>query len=331
MIKLYNILQKRTRGLKRERFMSKKILYEEWFLDISSLFIIHLPMIQYDEEAECFKVDATVDGSRYMKEIVGEIQVIEKTKEVLNEKMYEIIFSKMKNHFKVSDKTINKDRVFVNCLERLFEQMLRNSVLQETYSILLGNVLDPTLRERENIIKNLEALRLYKQLITLQKYWDLPSGSNSNNHDEVQVNESVNEPSQEIENKVSSKLLEDEETRAIAIQLVQRLECIGKENELKSLVDPERHPIIDLYNIESGHYQMVRLGENKKVEIPIGQYKEYVRYREQLDLYIIEELFYHPKIIFIDNVNEKLRSGKLEYSSMKQQLSIKGNVEYKIY
>ena len=65
---------------KGERNVNGKVLYEEWFLDISSIFTIYLPTIQFDEQAKCFTVDDTVDGSRYMKEIIGEIKVNYKTK-----------------------------------------------------------------------------------------------------------------------------------------------------------------------------------------------------------------------------------------------------------
>lgn len=316
---------------KGERNVNGKVLYEEWFLDISSIFTIYLPTIQFDEQAKCFTVDDTVDGSRYMKEIIGEIKVNYKTKELLVYKMYEIIFERMKKHFEVSGKSISKDRVFVTCIERLFEQMIRNSALQEMYSILLGNVLTPTLRERENIIRNLETLRLLKQLRTLQDYWNLQPDDDAIQKDVKQNN--LEEDEQELlsTNTVGSISTEEIEQLEIAIELIQLLEKKEKLNLVRRITSPANHPFIQLYHTESGHYQMVRLAKESQVSIVTHEFQQYSRYNEKLDLYIVENLMSNPKIIYIENLNEKINNGEVIYNQKNKKLIYKKMNQYRIY
>lgn len=316
---------------KGERNVNGKVLYEEWFLDISSIFTIYLPTIQFDEQAKCFTVHNTVDGSRYMKEIIGEIKVNYKTKELLVYKMYEIIFERMKKHFEVSGKSISKDRVFVTCIERLFEQMIRNSALQETYSILLGNVLTPTLRERENIIRNLETLRLLKQLRTLQDYWDLQPDDDAIQKDVKQNN--LEEDEQELlsTNSVGSISTEEIEQLEIVIELIQLLEKKEKSNLVRRITSPANHPFIQLYHTESGHYQMVRLANEDQVSIVTNEFQQYSRYNEKLDLYIVENLMSNPKIIYIENLNEKINNGEVIYNQKNKKLIYKKMNHYRIY
>lgn len=316
---------------KGERNVNGKVLYEEWFLDISSIFTIYLPTIQFDEQAKCFTVDDTVDGSRYMKEIIGEIKVNYKTKELLVYKMYEIIFERMKKHFEVSGKSISKDRVFVTCIERLFEQMIRNSALQEMYSILLGNVLTPTLRERENIIRNLETLRLLKQLRTLQDYWNLQPDDDAIQKDVKQNN--LEEDEQELlsTNTVGSISTEEIEQLEIAIELIQLLEKKEKLNLVRRITSTANHPFIQLYHTESGHYQMVRLAKESQVSIVTNEFQQYSRYNEKLDLYIVENLMSNPKIIYIENLNEKINNGEVIYNPKNKKLIYKKMNQYRIY
>ena len=311
--------------------MNGKVLYEEWFLDISSIFTIYLPIIQFDEQAKCFTVHNTVDGSRYMKEIIGEIKASYKTKELLVYKMYEIIFERMKKHFELSGKSISKDSVFVNCMERLFEQMIRNAALQETYSILLGNVLTPTLRERENIIRNLETLRLLKQLRTLQDYWDLHPNDDPIQKDVKQHN--LQEGKQELMSihSVESMSTEEIEQLEIAIELIQLLERKEKSNLVRRITNPANHPFIQLYHTESGQYQMVRLANEDQVSVVTHEFKQYSRYNEKLDLYIVENLMTNPKIIYIENLNEKINNGEVIYNQKNKKLIYKKMNQYRIY
>ena len=245
--------------------------------------------------------------------------------------MYEIIFERMKKHFEVSGKSISKDRVFVTCIERLFEQMIRNSALQEMYSILLGNVLTPTLRERENIIRNLETLRLLKQLRTLQDYWNLQPDDDAIQKDVKQNN--LEEDEQELlsTNTVGSISTEEIEQLEIAIELIQLLEKKEKLNLVRRITSTANLPFIQLYHTESGHYQMVRLAKESQVSIVTNEFQQYSRYNEKLDLYIVENLMSNPKIIYIENLNEKINNGEVIYNPKNKKLIYKKMNQYRIY